>query len=91
MNFGDLGLRPYVDDLKPFLTKLLGFIWQMVRDPVLGRGIGLVNVDALHGTSKCLLLLALRGTADGVVEDEDTDSSSPTEVSVICLAFGDDH
>ena len=64
---------PHVDDLVPTLQKLRSVIGEMVADTVLGRLVGLIDMDALDWTAEivCGRVIFCR-TTDGVVEDEDS-------------------
>jgi hypothetical protein len=64
---------PDVDDLVPALEEFGGFVGEVVGDAVFACGVGLVDVDALDGTSELggETAFVFRFAADCVVEDED--------------------
>jgi len=74
--------RAYVDDLETLLEKLVGFIWEVVLDAIFGRFIGLVDVDSLAWATEGGRPIAsiLGGTANRVVKDEDSISSSSVRI-----------
>jgi hypothetical protein len=71
----------YVDDLKALLEKLVGLIWEVVLDTVLGCTVGLVDVNSFPGTAELYGPVADIGgcAADCVVEDEYSSCSSAAE------------
>jgi hypothetical protein len=72
----------HIDDLEAFLEKLVGFIWEVVLHSILGRFIGLVDVDSLAWATEGGRPIAsiLGGTANRVVKDEDSISSSSVRI-----------
>lgn len=73
----------YVDDLEALLQKSSRHVWKMMRNTLLGSRVGLVDVNTAHGAAeldRCCFAPAgvLRLATDGVVEDEDTNSSGTT-------------
>ena len=62
---------PYVYYLVSALKQLWGFAGQVVADPVLGCGVGLVDVYALDWAAELICAFVVARAADCVVEDED--------------------
>jgi hypothetical protein len=70
---------PDVDDLVAGFEELVCFRGKVVWDAVLGGGVGLVDVHAVHGAAEAgggSSAGVFGGAADGVVEDEDTRCAS---------------
>jgi hypothetical protein len=74
---------PDIDDLVAVGEKVFCLGGEMVRDSVAGGGIGLINMNTLHGATEVGGVAGVDGgAADCVVEDEDAGGSS-SEVSLV--------
>ena len=65
---------PEIDDLVATFEEVMSLIWEVLLDPLRAGFIGLVNMDALHGTlggPRVGIALVAGLAPDGVVEDED--------------------
>jgi hypothetical protein len=74
-------LWTYIDDLKALLEKLVGLVWEVVLDAVLGGAIGLIDVDSFPWAAELDGPVTDVGgcAADCVVEDENSSCSSAAE------------
>lgn len=73
----------YVDDLEALLQKVSRLVWKMMRNTLLGSRVGLIDVNTAHWAAelnRCCFAPTgvLRLATDGVVEDENTNSSGTT-------------
>lgn len=73
----------YINDLETLFQKLISIVGKMVFNTVLGRSVGLVNVNSESRAARYLprrpIMVILWRTTDRMIEDEDSRGSRASQ------------